>query len=145
MQGTTLQNSDYQLAMLENTTCNVLCRRVYTDDEVSELVEKIDKVYHLHWCVPWRAACECVRMCANEHTPCPFAGSWITCLAPTASPGAPTTPMASPWVASSRRLTELYVSQVVVQVDLTAWLAHDASVFACVPSLAAGSGVTLPP
>lgn len=51
LEGTTLQNSPYKLAMLENTTCNVLCRKVYTDDDVGKFVEKIDEAFHVHWIV----------------------------------------------------------------------------------------------
>lgn len=35
--------------MLENTTCNVLCRLTYTQAEVDKFVEKIDEAYHMHW------------------------------------------------------------------------------------------------
>lgn len=49
--GDIIQNSAYKVMMKIKTSCQLLCRKLYTPEELSQFSDKIDKDYMVNWWV----------------------------------------------------------------------------------------------
>ncbi len=56
LSGDQIQNSLYEVITGVDESCQIVCRRVYTDDELAKFADKIEEEYRVNWLLDYLPA-----------------------------------------------------------------------------------------